>query len=69
MGRKYPDEVAERRRVKRVERRGWHADIEADELDGGYVAQCVEWPGAISQGDTEAEALDNLADAVDAIRP
>lgn len=32
--------------------------------EGGFTAQCVEVPGAISQGETEAEALDNVADAI-----
>jgi predicted RNase H-like HicB family nuclease len=32
--------------------------------EGGYVVQCVEIPGAISQGDTVDEALANVADAI-----
>jgi len=38
--------------------------IRKDELDGGYIAECTELPGCISQGDTEQEAVKNLADAV-----
>lgn len=34
-----------------------------DDLDGGWVAQCVEQPGCVSQGDTVAEALANVGDA------
>ena len=32
--------------------------------EGGFTATCVEIPGAISEGDDEAEALDNVADAI-----
>ncbi|MHB8605108.1 MAG: type II toxin-antitoxin system HicB family antitoxin [Thermoplasmatota archaeon] len=31
---------------------------------GGYTAQCVEIPGAISQGATLEEARENIADAI-----
>jgi predicted RNase H-like HicB family nuclease len=41
--------------------------VEADELDGGYVAECLDVPGAMAQGDTEQEALQNLIDAVQAV--
>lgn len=40
------------------------AKVEADELDGGWVAECLEFPGAVAQGETPEEALDNLADVV-----
>lgn len=33
--------------------------------DGGYVAQLAELPGAISQGDTVEEALENLREAAE----
>lgn len=39
--------------------RMWH-----DDLDGGYVVQCMELPGCMSQGETEAEALDNITEAI-----
>lgn len=32
--------------------------------EGGYIVQCVEIPGAISQGETVDEALANAADAI-----
>lgn len=32
--------------------------------EGGFVAQCVEVPGAISEGDTKEEALENITDAI-----
>lgn len=34
------------------------------ELVGGYSAQCVELPAAISQGETLDELADNMADAL-----
>jgi predicted RNase H-like HicB family nuclease len=34
------------------------------EEEGGYSVRCVELPGAISQGETEKEALDNIRDAI-----
>jgi len=33
--------------------------------DGGYTVQCVEEPAAISHGETEQEALDNIIDALE----
>jgi predicted RNase H-like HicB family nuclease len=38
--------------------------VEPDELDGGYVSECLDLPGCMSQGDTQEAALENLADAV-----
>lgn len=38
--------------------------IEKDEESGGWVAQCVEIPGAISQGETLEEVTENIADAI-----
>lgn len=35
--------------------------------EGGFVATCVEVPGAISQGQTEQETLDNVTDAIQSI--
>ena len=37
--------------------------IEQDE-DGVFVATCPALPGCISQGDTRAEALENVKDAI-----
>ena len=34
------------------------------EDDGGYAASVPAVPGAYSDGDTEAEALENIADAI-----
>jgi predicted RNase H-like HicB family nuclease len=38
--------------------------VQRDELDGGYIAECTDLPGCMSQGETEEEAVANLADAV-----
>ncbi len=38
--------------------------IEQDE-DGVFVATCPALPGCISQGDTRAEALENVKDAIE----
>lgn len=32
--------------------------------EGGYTVQCIEVPGAISQGDTKREALHNIQEAI-----
>jgi predicted RNase H-like HicB family nuclease len=34
------------------------------EEEGGYTVQCVELPGAISEGDTKKEALGNIREAI-----
>jgi len=34
---------------------------------GGYVARCLELPGALSQGETEDETLANIKDAIQTI--
>lgn len=41
--------------------------LEADELDGGYIAEVIELPGCVSQGDTEREALENVVDAIGSV--
>jgi predicted RNase H-like HicB family nuclease len=41
--------------------------VDPDELDGGYISECLDLPGCMSQGDTEEEALENLADAIAAV--
>jgi predicted RNase H-like HicB family nuclease len=32
--------------------------------EGGFTVQCVEIPGAISQGETREEALTNIKEAI-----
>ena len=36
-----------------------------EEAEGGYSVQCVELPGAISQGDTRKKALANIKEAIE----
>lgn len=33
--------------------------------DGGFMVQCQEIPGAVSQGETEQEALDNISEVLE----
>lgn len=37
--------------------------VEADVDDGGYVAHFVEMPGIASEGETQAEAIENVTEA------
>lgn len=61
-----------RRIVRRfeTERGDSHAEwtltvrVGPDTLDGGWVAECPELPGCVSQGETREEALSNLSDAI-----
>lgn len=41
--------------------------VEPDLVDGGFIAECLDVPGAMSQGETEEEALENLVDAVQGV--
>ena len=36
-----------------------------EETDGGYSAQCVELPGAISQGDSREQVISNIREAIE----
>jgi len=36
-----------------------------EEPSGGFSAQCVELPGAISEGETREEALRNIREAIE----
>jgi predicted RNase H-like HicB family nuclease len=36
-----------------------------EELEGGYSAQCIELPGAISQGETRKQAITNICEAIE----
>ena len=47
----------------------WNLQVSVtpDEVDGGFVAECLDVPGAMSQGETPAEALENLIDAVQGV--
>ena len=35
--------------------------------DGGFTVQCVEIPGAISQGENKDEALANIKEAIELV--
>ena len=37
------------------------------EEEGGYSVQCLELPGAISQGETKEEALKNIKEAIEVV--
>lgn len=37
------------------------------EDEGGYSAQCLEVPGAISQGDTKEEVIVNIKEAIELV--
>ena len=37
------------------------------EKDGGYSVRCVELPAAISQGETEEEAIQNVKEAIEMV--
>lgn len=39
--------------------------VALEEEDGWYVVQCVELPGAISQGRTREEAVANIKEAIE----
>ncbi len=41
----------------------FNIEIEIDE-DGRYIAECTDLPGCVSDGLTEEDALDNIADAI-----
>jgi len=36
-----------------------------EEPEGGYSAQCIELPGAISQGETRKQAIANICEAIE----
>jgi predicted RNase H-like HicB family nuclease len=36
-----------------------------EEPEGGYSAQCIELPGAISQGKTRKQAITNIREAIE----
>lgn len=38
--------------------------VRPDDLDGGYIAECPELPGVMSQGETAVEAEANCREAI-----
>lgn len=45
-------------------RQGKFTVILREEDEGGYSVQCLELPGAISEGDTREDALKNIREAI-----
>jgi predicted RNase H-like HicB family nuclease len=41
--------------------------LRRDTTDGGYVARCPALPGCVSQGETKAEALANIREAIEGV--
>lgn len=41
-----------------------HITIRPDEIDGGFVVECPEIPGCLSEGATEEEAMANIREAI-----
>lgn len=66
-----PEDVRERRHEPPTIREAgtWKLliNVEPDEVDGGFVAETPDVPGAMAQGDSEQEAVENLGDALAAI--
>ncbi len=45
-------------------RQGRFTVILREAEEGGYSVQCLEFPGAISEGDTRRQALKNIREAI-----
>jgi len=43
----------------------WRVLLEQDEETGEWAAWCPELPGCASAGETEAEALENIREAIE----
>jgi predicted RNase H-like HicB family nuclease len=43
-----------------------HIRVWRDSEDGGFVAECIDIPGCMSQGESRNEALTNLMGAISA---
>jgi predicted RNase H-like HicB family nuclease len=46
-----------------METRNYHVSLKRQRGDG-FVARCIELPGCLTEGRTEAEALKNAQDAI-----
>jgi predicted RNase H-like HicB family nuclease len=40
--------------------------LREDKEEGGFVAECLDMPGCVSQGETEEEAVQNIQSAIKA---
>lgn len=43
----------------------FNIEIEPDTEDGGFAVQCVDIKGCVTQGETKAEALENIKEAIE----
>jgi predicted RNase H-like HicB family nuclease len=39
--------------------------LRPDETDGGFVVECLDIPGCMSQGETVGEAMSNIGEAIE----
>ncbi len=46
-----------------MEARNYHVSLKRQRGEG-FVARCIEFPGCLSEGKSEAEALKNIQDAI-----
>ena len=46
-----------------LEARNYHVSLKRQRGEG-FVAKCIELPGCLTEGRTEAEALKNIQDAI-----
>ena len=46
-----------------MEARNYHVSLKRQRGEG-FVARCIELPGCLTEGKTEAEALKNIQDAI-----
>ena len=46
-----------------METRNYHVSLKRQRGEG-FVAKCIELPGCMSEGKTEAEAIKNVQDAI-----
>jgi len=45
----------------------FQVSLEPDETDGGYVVECLDLEGCISEGDTKESAIANIMEAIDGV--
>ena len=51
-------------KISRDVEKGKYTVIVHKEREGGYSGQCLELPGAISEGETMKELKENMTDAI-----
>ena len=52
-------------RIINVDGRSYEVSLISDTSSGGYVVECPAIKGCVSQGETEAEALEMIQDAIE----